>query len=72
MIDIGAVTHVLTTNSVCLMRLIIALKMEEFEFVDALHSIQLTKNHANKLIFFYKNGFSNNYKTVCVKSIILQ
>ena len=39
MIDIGAVTHVLTTNSVCLMRLIIALKMEEFEFVDAFNSI---------------------------------
>ena len=37
MIDIGAVTHVLATNSVCLMRLIIALKMEEFELVDALH-----------------------------------
>ena len=37
MIDIGAVTNVLTTNSVCLMHLIIALKMEEFEFVDALH-----------------------------------
>ena len=30
MIDIGAVTHELTTNSVCLMHLIIALKMEEF------------------------------------------
>ena len=31
MIDIEAVTNVLTTNSVCLMHLIIALKMEEFE-----------------------------------------
>ena len=30
MIDIGAVTHVWTTNSVCLMHMIIALKMEEF------------------------------------------
>ena len=40
MIDIGAVTHLLTKNSVCLMHLIIALKMEEFEFFfEALHSI---------------------------------
>ena len=33
MINIGAVAHVLTTNSVCLVHLIIALKMEEFEFL---------------------------------------
>ena len=43
MIDIEAVTNVLTTNSVCLMHLIIALKMEEFEFFT--HCIKLTKNH---------------------------
>ena len=42
MIDIGAVTHVLTTNSVCLMHLIIALKMEEFE-IFLKHCIKLTK-----------------------------
>ena len=32
MTDIGAVTNVLTTNSVCLLHLIIALKMEELVF----------------------------------------
>ena len=41
-IDIGAVTHVLTKNSVCLMHLIIALKMEEFK-KNLKHYIQLKK-----------------------------
>ena len=44
MIDIEAVTNVLTTTSVFLMHLIIALKMEEFELFYALHSID-QKSH---------------------------
>ncbi len=69
--DIGAVTNVLTTNSVCLMHLIIAFKVEEFEFVLT-HCIELTKNHKNKSSSSIKMGFPNTHKTVCVKSINLQ
>ena len=71
MIDIGAVTHVLTKNSVCLMHLIIALKMEEFEFFLK-HYIQLTKNHKSKCSSSIKMLFPNTYKTVCIKAINLQ
>ena len=67
--DIGAVTNVLTTNSVCLMHLIIALKMEEFDFFT--HCIKLTKNHTNAFSSSI-NVFPNTYKTVCVKAINLQ
>ena len=49
MIDIVAVTHVLTTYYVCLMHLIIALKMEELEFFLT-HCIKLTKNNKNKVV----------------------
>ena len=44
MIDIRAVTHVLITNSVCIMHVIIALKIEEFYFFLT-HCTKLTKNH---------------------------
>ena len=46
MIDIRAVTHVLITNSVCIMHVIIALKIEEFYFFLT-HCTKLTKNHEN-------------------------
>ena len=57
MIDIEAVTNVLTTKSVCLMHLIIDLKMKEFEFLLT-HCIKLTKNHTNKFSNSTKNVFS--------------
>ena len=69
MIDIGAVTHVLTTNSVCLMHLIVALKMEEFE-IFLKHCIKLTKNHKKK--YSIKMLFPNTYNTVCIKAINLE
>ena len=58
MIDIGAVTNVLTTNSVCLMHLIIALKMEEFEFLLIfLFSLKIDCFNTNSLISVGKKHF---------------
>ena len=71
MIDIGAVTNVLTPNSVCLMHLILALKMEEYELFLT-HYIKSTKNHTNKFSSSIKIVFHNTYKTVCVKAINFQ
>ena len=54
MIDIRAVPRVLITNSVCIMHLIIALKVEEFYFLLT----HCTKNHENKFansIIFFPN-----------------
>ena len=59
MIDVGADTNVLTINSVCLMHLIIALKMEEFDFFLT-HCIKLTKNHKNKFSSSIKMVFSQH------------
>ncbi len=61
MIDIGAVTHVLITNSVCLIMhliLIIALKMEEFEFLLIfLFSLKIDCFNTNSLISVGKKHF---------------
>ena len=67
MIDIRAVTHVLITNLVCIMHLIIALKMEEFYFFLT-HCTKLTKNQENK----FANNIASQHMTVCVKAINLQ
>ena len=62
MIDIKAVTHVLIKNSVCIMHLIIALKIEEFYFFLT-HCTKVTKNHKNKFASsIYKNVFSKHMK----------
>ena len=71
MIDIRAVTHVLIKNSVCILHLIIALKIEEFYFFLT-HCTKLTKNHENKFASSIKMFFPNTCKTVCVKAINLQ
>ena len=60
MIDIRAVTHVLTKNSVSMMHQIIALKMEVF----LTHCIKLTKNHENKFASSIKMFFPNSYTAV--------
>ena len=71
MIDIRAVTHALIKNSVCIMHLIIALKIEEFYFFFT-HYTKLTKNPENKFANSRKMFFPNTCKTVCVKAINLQ
>ena len=71
MIDTRAVTHVLIKNSVCILHLIIALKIEEFYFF-LMHCTKLTKNHENKFANSIKMFFPNTCKTVCVKAINLQ
>ena len=58
MIDIRAVTHVLIKNSVCIMYLIIALKIEEFD-IFLTHCTKLTKNHENKFASSIKMCFPN-------------
>ena len=68
MIDIGAVTNVFTTNSVCLMHVIIALKMEEFDFVT--HCIKLTKNHTNKFSSSIKMCFPTLIRLFVLKQSI--
>ena len=71
MIDIRAVTCVFIKNSVRIMDLIIALKIEEFYFFLT-HCTKLTKNHENKFASSIKMFFPNTCKTVCVKAINLQ
>ena len=71
MIDIRAVTYVFIKNSVRIMDLIIALKIEEFYFFLT-HCTKLTKNHENKFASSIKMFFPNTCKTVCVKAINLQ
>ena len=71
MIDNRAVTHVLITNSVCIMHLIIALKIEEFYF-SLTYCTKLTKHHDNKFASSIQMFFSNTCMTVCVKAINLQ
>ena len=70
MIDIGAVTNVLTKNSVCLIHLIIDIKMEEFDFFwrIALNWPKITQ----KKFQVVSISPPNIYKTVCVKAINLQ
>ena len=58
MIDFRAVTHVLIKNSVCIMYLIIALKIEEF-YIFLTHCTKLTKNHENKFASSIKMFFPN-------------
>ena len=70
MIDIRAVTHVLIKNSLFIMHLIIALKIEEFYFFLT-HCTKLTKNHENKFANSIKMCFPNTCKTVCAKAINL-
>ena len=71
MIDMWAITPVLIKNSVCIMHLIIAPKIEFFYFFLT-HCTKLTKNHENKFASSIKMFFPNTYKTVCVKAINLQ
>ena len=71
MIYMWAITPVLIKNSVCIMHLIIAPKIEMFYFFLT-HCTKLTKNHENKFASSIKMFFPNTYKTVCVKAINLQ
>ena len=72
MIDIRAVTHVLITNVVCIMHLIIALEIEEFYSFFFTHFTKLTKNHENKFANSINMFSPNTCKTVCVKANNLQ
>ena len=62
MIDIRAITPVLIKNSVCIMPLIIAIKIEFFYFFLT-HCTKLTKNHENKFASSIKMFFPNTYVT---------
>ena len=69
MIDIRAVTKVLSKKSVCIMHLIIALKFEEFYFFLT-HCIKLTKNHENKFANSIKCFFPTHVRMFVLKQSI--
>ena len=71
MIDMWAITPVLIKNSVFIMHLIIAPKIDFFYFFCT-HCTKLTKNHENKFASSIKMFVPNTYKTVCDKAINLQ
>ena len=71
MVDIGAVTTVLTTNSGCLMHRSDHCSQNGRIFILLTHCIKFTKNHTsvNKFSSSIKMFFPNTYKTVCEQSI---
>ena len=69
MIDIRAITPVLIKNSVCIMHLIIALKIEFFYFFLT-HCTKLTKNHENKFASSIKMFFPTHIGLFVLKQSI--